>query len=121
MSWLNMSALSNPNSLHVSLTSPLVSSSASSSNSSPSSGHSFYALVSSSSTHCFLDSDFVWSNLISTSPISPVELHLFDGSSSSYITELAHIPVTFPSGEFIWLDTYVTWLNLSCSMLLGHN
>jgi hypothetical protein len=53
--------------------------------------------------------------------MSPIALHLFDGSSNTFITELATIPVTFPTGQSMPLDFYVTLLNSSSSVVLGYN
>ena len=81
----------------------------------------FKALVDSGSTHCFLDSSWVRLHKLPTIPISPVELHLFDGSSTLYITELVKLPVTFDCGSTISVDFYVTWLDSLTSVVLGYN
>src|ERR1700720_3059555 len=41
----------------------------------------FKALVDSGSTHCFIDSRFVEEKNMTTYPINPIRLKLFDGSS----------------------------------------
>src|SRR5262249_21147365 len=120
---LNASALSDPDSLSVYLSSPhvSVSSSISSDTAACSSDPPFRALIDSGSSHCFIDSAFVRNNVLTTSPIPPTELRLFDGSSNSMLTELCNLPVSFPTGESICLDLYVTRLDSSCSVVLGHN
>ncbi|KXN87259.1 hypothetical protein AN958_09028, partial [Leucoagaricus sp. SymC.cos] len=65
--------------------------------------------------------DFVCVHSTPTSPISPVELRLFDGTSNTYITELVHIPIVFPTGESMTLDLYITQLDLPCTVVLRHN
>lgn len=55
------------------------------------------------------------------SPIHPVKLKLFDGSSNSFITEVTTIPIIFPTSECISINFYVTLLNSSISVVLGYN
>jgi hypothetical protein len=112
---LNASPLSNPNSLFAMLTSPNICSSDTSDQ------IPFTALVDSGLTHCYLDSLFVHTHSIPTSPIPPIELQLFDGSLNAYITETASLPVSFTTSESMTIDFYVTWLDSSCTMVLGHN
>ena len=108
---LNVSALSDPNSLHVSLTSLLISNS---------SLH-VSALIDSGSTHCFVDTSFVQYYKLPAYLVDPIELKLFDGTSNSIITQSVALPVKFPSGECMNVNFYVTLLNLSCSVVLGYN
>src|SRR6267154_3603970 len=111
---LNASALFDPHALHVLLTSPSLLSSSES--------HiPFLALVDSGSTHCFIDSAFCHGHSLATSSISPIELRLFDGTSNSTITEIATLPLVFDTGESHSVDFYVTRLDSSCSVVLGHN
>jgi hypothetical protein len=46
---------------------------------------------------------------------------LFDGSSNCFVTEAVDIPICFPSGEITLMTFYVTSLDSSCSVVLGHN
>ena len=108
---LNASALSDPNSLRVSLTSSLISDFFS----------EFSALVDSGSTHCFVDTGFVHSHQLSITPVKPIELKLFDGTCNSVITESLQLPVLFLTGESMTIDFYVTPLDSSCSVVLGFN
>ena len=108
--FLRLSALSNPNSLCVSLTSLIYDSSL-----------HISALVDSSSTHCFVDTSFVQYYKLPTYSIDPIKLKLFDGTSNSIITQSIALPVKFLSGECMNVNFYVTPLNPSCSIVLGYN
>ena len=82
----------------------------------------FPSLLDSGSTDTFIDSKFVQDNNVPTSSIPSVNLRLFDGSLSPYpITEVATLPVTFPSGEILTLDFYVSPLDPSCKAVLGYS
>ena len=106
-----MSALPDPNSLRVSLTSPSISDIFS----------KFSTLVDSGSTHCFVDTGFVHSHQLSVSLVNPIELKLFDGTCNSIITKSLQLPVLFPTGESMTIDFCVTPLDSSCSVVLGFN
>lgn len=82
---------------------------------------SFIALLDSGSTHCFIDSSFSQRFSLPTTPIRPVALRLFDGTSNTHITEVSTIPVTFPSGECTSISCYVTPLDPSVSVVLGYD
>ena len=79
------------------------------------------ALVDSGSTHCFLDHSLIWKFRIPTRSISPIPLKLFDGRTSSMITEVAKLPICFSPNNLFSIDFYVTSLDPSCSIVLGHN
>ena len=104
---LNASALSDPDSLFISLAIP--------------NSLSMRTLIDSGSSHCFLDSSFVSKHKITTTTISPIGLRLFDGTCNSIISQIAELPITFPSGEEFTLTFYVTSLDSSCSAVLGYN
>ena len=104
---LNASALSDPDSLFISLTIP--------------NSLSMRTLIDSGSSHCFLDSSFVSNHKITTTTIPPIGLRLFDGTFNSTITQIAKLPITFPTGEEFTLTFYVTSLDSSCSAVLGYN
>ena len=112
---LNISTLSNPYLLFVSLTSLLILGQ----------DHlnkiTFRALVDSRSTYCFVDSKFVDTHHLKTSTTPSVALHLFDGSSNSTISKIANLPIIFSTGDCMNLDFYVTPLDSSCSLVLGYN
>ena len=81
------------------------------------------ALFDSESTHCFVVFEFVRHYNLPALPIPPIDLRLFDRTSSSIITQSVSLPVIFLSGESITFDFYVnvTLLNLSCSLVLRYN
>ena len=79
------------------------------------------ALVDSSSTHCFLDHSLIWKFRIPTCSVSPIPLKLFDGRTSSMITETVELPICFSSNNLFSIDFYVTALDPSCSIVLRHN
>ena len=112
---LNASALSDPYSLFVSLTSPLILGQ-DHLNKIP-----FWALIDSVSTHYFVDSKFVDTHYLKTSTTPPVALHLFDGSSNSIISEIANLPIVFSTSDCINLDFYITLIDSSYSLVLGYN
>ena len=112
---LNASTLSDPHSLFVSLTFPLILSQ-DHLNKIP-----FQALIDSGSTHCFVDSKFVDTHHLKTSVTPPVALHLFNGSSNSTISKIANLPIIFSTSDCMNLDFYVTPLDSSYSLVLGYN
>ena len=79
------------------------------------------ALVDSGSTHCFIDKSFVMSNSLVTEPILSIALKLFDGSSSSTISSVCTLMIQFPCGLTYEVTFFVTQLDPSCSVVLGHN
>ena len=83
--------------------------------------HSFQALVDSSSTHCFIDTHFATKHKLHTNLIPPITLQLFNGTCKSVITQAITLQITFSSGEKHEVLFYVTLLDLSCSIVLGHN
>ena len=112
---LNTSALSDPNSLCIPLTSPLLCAP----------DHlqpiPIRMLVDSGSTHYFLDFAVACEHSLPTTSTSPMELCLFDGTLNNIISEVVSLPVKFPSGECMTLDFYVTPLDSCCSLVLGHS
>ena len=97
-----MSALSDPNSLQPRVTTV--------SHNIP----EFPALVDSGSTHCFVDPSFVKINSLSTYSVPPITLCLFDGTTTTMITEATNLSIRFTSSN-------VTLLDLDCKIVLGHN
>ena len=79
------------------------------------------ALVDSGSTHCFLDHSLVQKFKIPTRSVNPIPLKLFDGRTSSMITEAVELPIRFSSDNLFSIDFYVTSLDPSCLVVLGHN
>ena len=78
-------------------------------------------LVDSGSTHCFIESAFIRKHKIPTRQIPPIPLRLFDGSINATISESVELLVRFPSHDTFSVDFYVTSLDSSCSVVLGHN
>jgi hypothetical protein len=105
---LNASALSDPNSLRISLTSPTFCT-------------SNLALVDSGSSHCFVDNQFVQLNSLTTISVPPIKLRLIDGTSNSIITQALDLPIRFITGETMTVTFYVTPLDSACSLVLGYN
>ena len=93
---LQASALSDPNSLHVLLTSTSIPDSA------------ITALIDSGSTHCFVDSKFACTHNLLLTSVPPIQLRLFDGTSNGTITQSFQFPVTFDSGETMTVNMSVT-------------
>ena len=112
---LNMSTLSDPNSLCIPLVSPLVCAP----------DHlqpiTIQMLVDSGSIYCFLDSAFACGHSLSTTSTLPMELCLFDGTSNNIISKVILLPVKFLSGECMILDFYVTSLDSCYSLVLDHS
>ena len=99
---LNAAALSDPNSLRPSVT--IIDHAI----------PSFPALVDSGSTHCFVDPSFANMNNLTRYPIPPIILRLFNGTTTTIITEATDLSIQFPSGN-------VTPLDSNCRIVLRHN
>ena len=108
---LNASALSDPNSFRLSLSSDKLSDST----------IPLIALVDSGSTHCFIDNKLVQNYVSDSYPVPPIELKLIDGTSNSIITRAVNLPILFPTGETLDITFYVTPLDSSCPLVLGYN
>jgi len=106
---LNAAALSDPNSLRPQVTI------------SDRDIQSFPALIDSGSTHCFVDPSFANMNSLSCYSVSPIVLRLFDGTTTTIITEATDLPIRFPSGDVTPMTFYVTPLDSDCKIVLGHN
>ena len=104
-----MSALSNPKSLIPSVTLASYTIPA------------FSTLVDSDSSNCFIDTTFVNKHLLSTYPIPPLKLRLFDGTTNSTITRAITLSPHFKTGDITPTSFYVTLLDGSCSLVLGYN
>jgi len=81
----------------------------------------YQALVDSGSSDCFIDEKFVIKNNLSTYPVTPLSLRLFDGTTNSVITKAVDTKLCFASGKITQTTFYVTSLDGTCSMLLGQN
>ncbi|KIJ08731.1 hypothetical protein PAXINDRAFT_59846, partial [Paxillus involutus ATCC 200175] len=78
-------------------------------------------LVDCGSTDCFIDTSFVNKHQLSTYSVPPIQLKLFDGTSNCMITHAVDLSVRFPSGFVTSNTLYVTLLDSSCFIVLGHN
>jgi hypothetical protein len=81
----------------------------------------FSALIDSGSSHCFIDTLFISKYEIPTYSVPPIHLRLFDGTSNAVIIQATDLPIRFPTGEVHSVTFYVTPLDSSCSLILGHN
>ena len=104
-----MSALSNPKSLMPSITLASYTIPA------------FSASVDFSSSNCFIDTNFVNKHLLSTHPVPLLKLCLFDGTMNSTITKAITLSPCFETGDITPTSFYVTPLDSSCFLILGHN
>src|SRR5437016_8305291 len=80
---LNASALTNPDSLRITVSSDIIKNIS-----------FFLALIDSGSTHCFIDTTFASELQLPLDAVSPpIPLHLFDGTSNSMVTHAVDIPI----------------------------
>ena len=107
---LNVSALSDPNSLtpYVSLLTYNIP--------------KLHALVDSSSTHCFIDIKYALEQSFPVYSISPIILWLFDSTSNFVITQAIDLSILFPAtGDVTPMTFYLAPLDSECLIVLGHN
>ena len=78
-------------------------------------------LVDSSSSHCFIDLKYVNKHSLETYTIPLLELHLLDGSSNTFVTEATKLNIQFSTGEVTSKTFFVTLLDSSCMLVLGHS
>ena len=81
----------------------------------------FSTLVDSGSSNCFIDTTFVNKHSLSTYPVPPLKLCLFDRTTNSTITQAITLSPRFETGDITPTSFYVTPLDGSCSLVLGHN
>ena len=82
---------------------------------------SVFALVDSGSSHCFVDSKFANKHSLETYAIPPLELRLLDSSSNTFVTEATKLNIQFSTGEVTSETFFVTPLDSSCVLVLGHS
>jgi hypothetical protein len=104
---LNASALLDPDSLIIPLSTPTIS-------------DSIPALIDCGSSDCFIDRSFVNKHDLKYTSVPPLVLRLLDGSSNNIISSFVEMPVSFSSGETFLLRFYVTPLDSSCPLVLGY-
>src|SRR6266581_2846938 len=81
----------------------------------------FSTLIDSGSLDCFIDRKFIDKHHLKTHSIPPLQLRLFDGTTNNMITQAIDLPVRFASGVVTPTTFYVTLLDGSCTIVLGHN
>ena len=79
------------------------------------------ALVDSGSSHCFIDSKYVNKHSLETYAIPPLELCLLDGSLNTFVTKATKLNVQFSTGKVTSKTFFVTLLDSSCMLVLGHS
>ena len=107
---LNVSALSDPNSLlpYVSILSYSIS--------------QLHVLMDSRSTHCFIDSKYALEKSFTVYSVFPIVLWLFDGTSNFVITQAIDLSIQFPAtGDVTPMIFYLAPLDSECKLVLGHN
>src|SRR6266481_934427 len=105
---LNTSALSNPDSLILSLTSDTLP------------NMILKSIVDSRSSDSFIDSAFIQMHHLPTSGILPIKLQLLDGTSNSIIMQALDLRINFPTRETQNLTFFVTPLDQGCTIVLGY-
>ena len=124
---LNAAALSDPDSLiiSISLTSASALTSVSALTSAiPSASASELpttGLVDCGSTHCFIDTTFANDNNLMTYTMPPQRLHLIDGSSNTWITHTIDLTIRYPTDDTFVFTFLVTLLDSSAALVFGYN
>src|SRR5467141_2621451 len=101
-------ALSNPDSLTLSLTSDTLPDTI------------LKSLVDSGSSNSFIDSVFVQTQHLPAYGIPPIKLQLIDGTSNTVILQALDLQICFPTEESQNLTFYITPLDQSCMIVLGY-
>src|SRR6266481_1320013 len=102
-------ALSNPDSFLLSLTTNMLP------------NMILKSLVDSRSSDSFIDAVFVQTQHLPTYGILPIKLRLIDGTSNSTITQALDLQLRFPTGEIQNLTFFVTPLDHGCTIVLGYH
>src|SRR6266481_2782743 len=105
---LGASALSNPDSFLLSLTTDTLP------------NVILKSLMDSGSSDSFIDAMFVQTQHLPTYGIPPIKLRLIDGTSNSTITQALDLQLHFPTGETQNLTFFVTPLDHGCTIVLGY-
>ena len=106
--WLNASVTSSPDALIIPVTSELTK------------GLVLPSLVDSGSLDSFIDSCVVERHHLAVYTIPLVKLCLIDGTFNSVIMQALKMHIHFPLGEIHYITFYVTPLDSSCMIMLGH-
>ena len=79
------------------------------------------SLVDSGSSDSFIDSGFVDKHHLAAYTIPAIRLRLIDSTCNSIITQAIKLHIRFSSGKKQTVDFYVTPLDSSCTLMLGHH
>ena len=78
------------------------------------------SLVDVGSSDSFIDSGFVEKHHLASYTIPAIRLHLIDSTCNSIITQAIKLHIQFLSGKKQTVNFYVTPLDSSCTLMLGH-
>ena len=78
-------------------------------------------LVDSGSSDCFIGTTFINKHAILSYPVPQLQLQLFNRTTNSTITQAINLSVHFQTSDITLMTFYVTLLDGSCSLVLGHN
>src|SRR6266481_2385604 len=106
---LGTSALSNPDSFLLSLTTDTLP------------NVILKSLMDSGSSDSFIDAAFVQTQHLLTYGIPPIKLRLIDGTSNTTITQALDLQLRFPTWETQHLTFFVTLLDHGCMIVLGYH
>ena len=79
------------------------------------------SLVDSGSSDSFIDSGFVEKHHLAVYTIPTIRLCLIDSTCNSIITQAIKLHIHFSSGKKQNVNFYITPLDLSCTLVLGHH
>ena len=75
----------------------------------------------SGSTDCFIDSRFTRTHRLSTYKIEPLPLTLIDGSREHLVKSVVYMPIELGCGYLCQIKCYVTELESTYPLVLGHD
>src|SRR5260221_10175136 len=82
----------------------------------------FRALLDSGSSHSFVNEAFMLNNRLKTSYLPrAILLRMFDGSTTSTVNRMCHLPITFSTSESHTMDLFITKLDEEYSVVLGYD
>src|SRR5258708_12305856 len=82
----------------------------------------FQALLDSGSSHSFVNEAFTLNNRLKTSYLPrAIPLRMFNGSTTSTIDRMCHLPIMFSTGESHMMDLFITKLDEEYSVFLASN
>jgi len=81
----------------------------------------FLGLVDLGSSDSFIDSVFTLKNKLVHQGIEPRPLSLIDGTVNNCVNQIVTLPMTLPCGASFLIKFFVTPLDGSCEVVLGHN